>query len=291
MKYPHERFEFSAMPQRPTWKLPGDARIAVYAVVNVEQWDIDRPVAREYVTSPAGVATVPNVPNWAWHEYGMRVGIWRLIDAFAQRKLRASAAINGAVCSGPDEPVAAGMRDADWPFMGHGFAQAPMHTVDDQRAVIQDTYDALHAYTGKKPLGWLGPGLHETLDTLDFLGEAGFRFVCDWPMDEHPVAMRTSGGDVYAMPYTMELSDLPMMVVHQHTSDVWLRRVIDQFDRLYDEGATQPRVMSMSVHPYIMGTPHRIKYFEIALDYILDKQDVWFTTAEEIYDWTISQPA
>jgi peptidoglycan/xylan/chitin deacetylase (PgdA/CDA1 family) len=290
MKYPHERFDFSAMPQRPAWKLPEDARVAVYAVVNVEQWDIDRPVAREYVTSPAGVATVPNVPNWAWHEYGMRVGIWRLIDAFAQRKLRASAAINGAVCNGPDERVAAGMRDAGWPFMGHGFAQAPMHTVDDQRAVIQDTYDALHAYTGNPPLGWLGPGLHETLDTLDYLGETGFRFVCDWPMDEHPVAMRTSSGDVYAMPYTMELSDLPMMVVHQHTSDVWLRRVIDQFDRLYDEGATQPRVMSMSVHPYIMGTPHRIKYFEIALDYILDKQDVWFTTAEEIYDWTVNQP-
>jgi peptidoglycan/xylan/chitin deacetylase (PgdA/CDA1 family) len=290
MKYPHERFEFSAMPSRPAWKLPKDARVAVYAVVNVEQWDIDRPVAREYVTSPAGVATVPNVPNWAWHEYGMRVGIWRLIDAFSQRKLKASAAINGAVCSGPDEAVAAGMRDAGWPFMGHGFAQAPMHTVDDQRAVIQDTFDALQAYTGKRPLGWLGPGLHETLDTLDYLAETGFRFVCDWPMDEHPVAMRTSGSDVYALPYTMELSDLPMMVVHQHTSDVWLRRVIDQFDRLYDEGATQPRVMSMSVHPYIMGTPHRIKYFEIALDYILGKQDVWFTTAEEIYDWTVSQP-
>jgi peptidoglycan/xylan/chitin deacetylase (PgdA/CDA1 family) len=287
VKSPHERFDYSAMPQRPAWKLPNGARIAVYVVVNVEQWDIDKPVAREYVTSPAGVATVPNVPNWAWHEYGMRVGIWRLIDALLSRRLKASAAINGAVCDGPGEPVAAGMRDVGWPFMGHGYAQAPLHTLDDQRAAIRKTYDVLRAYTGTAPLGWLGPGLHETLDTLDHLAEAGFRFVCDWPMDEHPVAMKTSGAPVYAMPYTMELSDLPMMVVHQHTSDVWLRRVVEQFDRLYNEGATQPRVMSMSVHPYIMGTPHRIGYFEAALDHILKQQGVWFTTAEEIYAWTV----
>jgi len=291
MKYPHERFDYSAMPERPAWKLPDGARVAVYTVVNVEEWNIDKPVAREYVTSPAGVVTVPNIPNWSWHEYGMRVGIWRLLDALSTRNLKASAAINGAVCDGPDAAVAAGMRDAGWPFMGHGYAQAPMHTVENQRAVIQQTYDVLKSYTGTPPLGWLGPGLHETLDTLDYLAETGFRFVCDWPMDEHPVAMRTPGATVYAMPYTMELSDLPMMVVHQHTSDVWLQRVVDQFDRLYDEGAKQPRVMSMSVHPYIMGTPHRIKYFEAALDHILKKSDVWFTTAEDIFAWTISQSA
>ncbi len=288
MKRPEQRFEYSAMPERPRWKLPGGAKIAVYTVVNVEEWDIEKPIAREYVTSPAGVVTVPNIPNWAWHEYGMRVGIWRLMDALGSRDLKASAAINARVCEGAGEPVARAMHEAGWRFIGHGYNQAALHTVEDQQENIRKSFEVLSEYTGIAPQGWLGPGLHGTLDTIDYLAEAGFKFVTDWPMDEHPVEISTSGGPMVALPYTMELSDLPMMVVHQHQSHVWLDRVVDQFDRLYQEGGEQPRVMSMSVHPYIMGVPHRIKYFEQALDHVLNHDDVWFATAEEIYEWFAS---
>ena len=285
MKLPHERFDFSAMPDRARWKLPNDARVAVYVVVNVEEWDIEKPVAREYVTSPAGVVTVPNVPNWSWHEYGMRVGIWRILDALGEREVRATVPINGRVCEGGGEPVARAMHAANWEFMGHGYAQAPMHIVDDQTVVIRKTFDVLKDYTGKAPKGWLGPGLQETIDTVDYLTEVGFKYVCDWPLDEHPLEMKTSSGPLVVMPYSFELSDLPMMVVHHHQSQVWLDRVKAQFDRLYKEGADQPRVMSMSVHPYIMGVPHRIGHFEAALDHIRSHDDVWFATGEEIYEW------
>jgi peptidoglycan/xylan/chitin deacetylase (PgdA/CDA1 family) len=290
MKRPEQRFDFSPMSQRKRWQLPEGKRVAVYTVVNVEEWDIEKPIAREYVTSPAGVVTVPNIPNWAWHEYGMRVGFWRLLEALQQRKLKASTAINARVCEGAGEPVAAAMRDAGWGFMGHGYHQLALHMVEDQKDNIQKSFDVLRAYTGTAPKGWLGPGLHQTLDTLDYLAEVGFKFVTDFPMDEQPVSMRTSSDPIVALPYTLELSDLPMMVVHQHESRVWQDRVIDQFDRLYQEGAEQPRVMSMSIHPYIMGVPHRIKYFEAAYDYMLGHDEVWFTTAEEIYDWYIANP-
>jgi peptidoglycan/xylan/chitin deacetylase (PgdA/CDA1 family) len=290
MKRPEQRFDFSAISQRKRWRLPEGKRLAVYTVVNVEEWDIEKPIAREYVTSPAGVVTIPNIPNWAWHEYGMRVGFWRLLEAFEQRNIRASTAINARVCEGQGEPVAAAMRDAGWGFMGHGYHQLAMHMVEDQKANIQKSFDALQAYTGTAPKGWLGPGLHQTLDTLDYLAEVGFKFVTDLPMDEQPVTMQTATDPVVALPYTLELSDLPMMVVHQHESRVWQERVVDQFDRLYREGAEQPRVMSMSIHPYIMGVPHRIKYFESAYDYMLQHDEVWFTTAEEIYDWYIANP-
>lgn len=285
MKRPEQRFEFSAITERPKWSLPDGKRIAVYTVVNIEQWDIEKPIAREYVTSPAGVKTVPNVPNWAWHEYGMRVGIWRLLDFFNQHRLRATTAINASVLSGAGEPVAQAMKAAGWEFMGHGFHQAALHTVEDQQDNIRRSFEALEQYTGRAPKGWLGPGLHQTLDTLDYLAEAGFKYVCDFPMDEQPVSMKTTSNPVIAMPYSMELSDLPMMVVHTHESKVWYDRVIDQFDRLYEEGREQPRVMSMSIHPYIMGVPHRLKHFEAAYKYMLSKDDVWFATAEEIYDW------
>jgi peptidoglycan/xylan/chitin deacetylase (PgdA/CDA1 family) len=290
MKRPEQRFDFSAMPTRKRWKLPEGKRMAVYTIVNVEEWDIEKPIAREYVTSPAGVATVPNIPNWAWHEYGMRVGFWRILDAFNERNLKASTAVNARVCEGAGEPVAAAMRDAGWGFMGHGYQQQAMHMVEDQRGNIQKSFDTLLSYTGTAPKGWLGPGLHQTLDTLDHLADVGFKFVTDFPMDEQPVSMKTSSEPIVALPYTLELSDLPMMVVHQHQSRVWQERAIDQFDRLYLESAAQPRVMSMSIHPYIMGVPHRIKYFEAAYDHMLKHDDVWFTTAEEIYDWYIANP-
>jgi allantoinase len=290
VKRPEQRFDFSAISQRKRWRLPEGKRLAVYTVVNVEEWDIEKPIAREYVTSPAGVVTVPNIPNWAWHEYGMRVGFWRLLEAFEQRNIRASTAINARVCEGAGEPVAAAMRDAGWGFMGHGYHQQALHMVEDQKDNIHKSFDALQAYTGTAPKGWLGPGLHQTLDTLDYLAEVGFKFVTDLPMDEQPVTMQTTTDPVVALPYTLELSDLPMMVVHQHESRVWQERVVDQFDRLYREGAEQPRVMSMSIHPYIMGVPHRIKYFESAYDYMLQHDEVWFTTAEEIYDWYIANP-
>lgn len=289
MKRPYERFEYSALPQRKPLTFPNGARIAVYIMVNIEEWDIEKPIAREYVPSPAGVATVPNIPNWSWHEYGMRVGIWRIMDALAKHNLRANATINARVCEGAGEPVARAMLDAGWDFMGHGYAQAALHTVEDQREIIQKSFDILKNYTGKAPKGWLGPGLHETLDTLDYLAEVGFKYVCDWPMDEHPFDMQTSAGPITAMPYSFELSDLPMMVVHAYESEEWLRRTKDQFDRLYQEGAVQPRVLSMGIHPYIMGVPHRIKYFEAAIDYMLKKKDVWFTTADGIYDWFKSE--
>jgi peptidoglycan/xylan/chitin deacetylase (PgdA/CDA1 family) len=177
------------------------------------------------------------------------------------------------------------MLDAGWEFMGHGYHQAAMHTITNQRASIRDSFQILSDYAGRAPKGWLGPGLHETLETLDYLSEVGFKYVTDWPMDEQPVTMDAASGPVVAMPYTMELSDLPMMVVHLHESRVWQERAIAQFDRLYAESENQPRVMSMSIHPYIMGVPHRIGHFEAAYDHMLGHEDVWFATAEEIYDW------
>ena len=143
MKLPHERFDYSAMPQREPVRFPNGERVALYLVVNVEEWNIEKPVAREYVTSPAGVVTVPNVPNWSWHEYGMRVGIWRVMEALATRGLKANAAINARVCEGAGEPVARAMLEAGWDFMGHGYAQAPMHVVENQQEVINKSFNRI----------------------------------------------------------------------------------------------------------------------------------------------------
>ena len=288
MRHPRDRFDYSAIPHRPPLRLPKGARIAVWTIVNIEEWDIERPMARQYLTAPQGVATVPDVPNWAWHEYGMRVGFWRLLDALAKRKIRATTAINAQVCQAY-EPVARAMLDAGWEFMGHGVVQGAMHLLPDQRAAIRRAIEILTAFTGARPKGWLGPGLTETWETLDLLAEEGIEYVSDWVDDDQPYDIKTTAGRLVSVPYTLELNDIPMMVIQHHTSRAWLERARDQFDRLYAEGAQNPRVMAMAVHPYISGAPHRIKYFEAVYDYIGKHKGVWLTTGAEICDWYKSQ--
>ena len=283
MRLPRDRFDYSPLPARPAWKLPKGARIAVWTIVNIEDWDIEKAMARQYLPAPQGVATAPDVPNWAWHDYGMRVGFWRLLEALHKRKIRATTAINAHVVQSY-EPVARAMLDAGWEFMAHGVVQGAMHLLPDQRKAIRQALELLEKFTGKRPKGWLGPGLTETWETLDYLRAEGIEYVSDWVNDDQPYEIRTQSGPLVSVPYTLE-NDIPMMVVQHHTSSEWLRRATDQFDRLYAEGAKNPRVMALAVHPYISGVPHRIKYFEAVYDYMRKKPGVWMTTGEEIYEW------
>jgi allantoinase len=283
VKLPGERFDYTPIGARPPFKLPKGARIAVWTIVNIEEWDIEKPMARQYLTAPQGVATVPDVPNWAWHDYGMRVGFWRLFEALGKRKIPATTAINANVCRSYPL-VAQAMRDVGWEFMGHAVKQGALHTVPDQRSVIRESVALIREFTGKKPKGWLGPGLTETWETPEILVEEGIEYVSDWVNDDLPYEIKTASGPLVSIPYTIELNDITMMVIQHQVSSEWLQRAKDQFDRLYAEGAKTPRVMALAVHPYISGVPHRIKYFEAVYDYIRKHKGVWMTTGEEIYE-------
>ena len=278
------RTPYQPIVDRPKLKLPGGARVAVWVIVNIENWLPDGPMTRTILSPPMGQPLLPDVPNWAWHEYGMRVGYWRFMDVLGSRGIKATLALNGTVCRVYERACAAA-RDAGWEFMGHGFVQRPMHKVDDQLASIKDTIDIIRNFTGRAPRGWESPGLTETLDTLDHLAAAGIEYVCNWPFDDLPVEMRTKSGPIVSLPYPVEVNDVVMSAVQQQPSDEILRRGRDTFDRLYKEGASIPRVMAISIHPYLAGVPHRIKYLEALLDHILERPDVVLMTGEEILDW------
>jgi peptidoglycan/xylan/chitin deacetylase (PgdA/CDA1 family) len=286
---PRERFDYSPIASRRPWKLPRRARIAVWTIVNIEEWNIEKAMPRQYLATPQGVAVIPDVPNWAWHEYGMRVGFWRLLEALRRRKIRATTSINAHVCESYP-PVARAMLDAGWEFMGHGVVQGAMHLLPDQRAAIRESIRIIEAFTGRRPKGWLGPGLTETWETLDLLREEGIAYVSDWVNDDQPYEIRTAAGPLVSVPYSIELNDIPVMVTQHHQAREWVQRCRDQFDRLYREGARNPRVMAIACHPYISGTPHRIRYFEAVYDYIRRHPGVWLATGEEIYEWYTANP-
>src|SRR5262249_36199796 len=128
--------------------------------------------------------------------------------------------------------------------------------------------DSLERFAGKRTVGWLGPGLTQTYDTPELLVAAGVKYIGDWVYDDEPTVIRTANGSLVTLPYTVELNDIPMMIVQHHESDYLLKRAIDQFDRLYAEGKERAKIMALAIHPYISGQPHRIKYLEAIYDYV-----------------------
>lgn len=279
-----DRAPYEAFIDRPRLQLPDGARVAVWFIVNVEEWAVERPMPRRVLTPPMGDPLMPDLPNWAWHEYGMRVGFWRLLEALRRRGLRATFAVNGNVVNSYPR-IAEAALEAGWEFMGHGFVQRPMHQLEDQPAAIAATVEAIRGFTGTPPRGWESPGLTETEDTLDHLRAAGIDYVANWPIDDLPSALQTRHGPILQVPYTLETNDIVVHAVQQLPSDAFMQRCIAQFDQLHLDGASNARVMAISLHPYLTGVPHRFGYFEKALDHILARPEVAWMTGAEIADW------
>jgi allantoinase len=281
---PRERCDYSAIVDRPPLKLPGGARMIVWTIVNLEVWDISKPMARQVLPAPTGVPLLPDVPNWSWHEYGMRVGVWRFFDLYKKLGIAPTLSINARVCE--DYPrVAQQAKDAGWEFMGHAYEQGPIHKEADQKAMIARSMGGIEKFTGKRPVGWLGPGLTQTYETPELLAAAGIKYIGDWVYDDEPTEIATANGPLVTLPYTVELNDIPMMLVQHHESEYFTRRCTDTFDRLYQEGEHRAKIMAIAIHPYISGQPHRIKYLEAVYDHIAAHSGVLHWNGAEILEW------
>jgi len=281
---PRERVPYSAIVDRPPLKLPGNARLVVWTIVNLEVWDIGGPMARQVLPAPTGVPLLPDVPNWSWHEYGMRVGFWRFHELYQRLAIRPTLAINARVCA--DYPrVAEACRDAGWEFMGHSYQQGPIHKEEDQPGMIKRSLDTIERFTGKRPVGWLGPGLTQTYDTPDHLAAAGIKYIGDWVYDDEPTEIRTAHGPLITLPYTVECNDIPVIIVQHHEGAYWTQKCVDAFDRYYAEGARRAKIMAIAIHPYISGQPFRIKYLEQVYEYVNRHPDVLHWNGEQILDW------
>jgi peptidoglycan/xylan/chitin deacetylase (PgdA/CDA1 family) len=287
---PTDRIAYSPVATRPPLTLPGTARMVVWVIVNVEEWNPLETMPRTVLTPPAGGSPMPDIPNWAWHEYGNRVGFWRMLEVFDEAKIPGVLAINGSAIR-RYEPIARAALDRGWEFMGHGFGQKNMQKVENEREDIVKTREAVRAFTGRPPRGWLGPGLTETWETPDILVEEGFDYVADWVLDDQPVRLKTRTQPIVSVPYTQECNDVAMMLIQHHPAAEYRQRAMDQFDQIYKDSAKSARIMALVVHPYIMGAPHRLRYFEEALRHIRGHDDVLFWTGERIYEWYVAATA
>jgi peptidoglycan/xylan/chitin deacetylase (PgdA/CDA1 family) len=280
----HGRFPYSPIIDREPLRWPNGARVAVWIIPNIEHFLFDRPATRN---TDGGLNLNPDVLNYSWRDYGVRVGIWRMMEIMERRGFKGTVALNSDVCKHYPRIIEEGNK-LGWEWMGHGRTNSELinkQSPAQERALIKEVVQTITKSTGKPPRGWLSPALSETVNTLDVLAEHGIQYVCNWVNDEQPYAMRVKKGSMISMPYSSEINDIPAMLGHHRSGEEFAQMIRDQFDVLYEDGSKTGRVMSICLHPFLVGVPHRARHFEQALSHIKSRSGAWITTGGEIVDY------
>jgi allantoinase len=276
-----DRYDYSPIISRKPLKWPNNAKVALVVAPNIESFHIDK------VIPGAPSSQLPDVTGYALRDYGSRIGVFRMMDVLDKRGIRATVLLNSDVCAHHPAIIEEGNK-RKWEWLGHGVTnniRINQYPPEEERAVIRQIKETIAAATGKAPRGWLGPGGgDQSLNTLDHLAAEGFDYTCDWGVDDQPVAIRVRSGRMIGIPYQQGLNDIRVMLHGGLPPNDWLQMVCDQFDTLYAEGGTQPRVMTLPLHPFVIGLAFRIKYLDKALEYISAREGVWKTTGGEIAD-------
>lgn len=275
-----DRFDYSAIVDRPKITWPGNARLAVWVAPNIEHW--------EYL--PLSRPNRPDIPHYARNDYGNRIGFWRMLEVFEKNEIRPCCCLNIAILEHFPE-IKQAMIDADWLYMAHGiYNSRPIYgfSVEDERAYWADFIATLHRHTGKRLKGRLGGGGGYTENTDDLMAEAGCLYHTSWIIDDQPVPIKVKGGQKFVyVPYSGQTNDAIIMFDNRET-DSFFARIKDQFDTLYREGEQSGRVMCIALHPHMIGRPSAAKYLDQIFKYIRAHDGVWMTTADEIAEHYIT---
>jgi len=277
----HDRYPYSPIQGRPTYRWPNGAGLAVYVAINLEIFVFGEGLGAEL--APGGPQ--PDVLNYAWRDYGNRVGAWRMIELLDALNLPASVLVNSdlyAECPGLVEAFRARGDE----IVGHGRTNSERQGVlgeADEAALIDEATKILMREEGKAPKGWLGPWISESRVTPDLLAERGYTYLLDWAMDDQPVFMDTRAGRILAVPYPQEINDIPQIVARKIEAPAFADLIVDQFDEMLQQARAEPLVMGIALHPYVMGQPHRLRHLRRALAHVAERRaEVWLTSAGAI---------
>lgn len=277
----HDRYDYEPLPMRPVFSWPEGKRLAVCICNNIEVFSF-----LDGLGSDSASVTAPQTTrNYAWRDYGNRVGQWYLFDLLDEFGVPAAHNFNSLLfetCPQIAERILARGDE----FVGHGRTNAERQDVldeADERRLIETATSQMTAYLGRKPAGWLGPYLTQTPVTLDLLKEAGYEYVLDWPADDQPFWMRTRSGSILSVPYSIEVNDSPTMVFRQQGAEDFEKLMIDQFDEMLLQSAKWPLVYTIVLHPFVIGHPYRLRALRRALAHIMARRDeIWITTPGEV---------
>jgi peptidoglycan/xylan/chitin deacetylase (PgdA/CDA1 family) len=276
-------YPYIPISERKPFTWPNGAKLALWVIPNIEFFHLDDPmpgVNNERVAH----AQIPNVRNWALRDYGNRVGVWRFFDVLARHGIRATAALNSDICDYHPQIVARAV-ELGWDFMGHCQTNAKrLNEIppEREREAIHATLTRIEKATGRKVAGWLGAGLAETWNTLDYLVDEGVQYVADWTCDDLPFRMTIGNRTLFSIPYSLQVNDTTQFFNQKATFEDFEKLTRAQFDCLYAEAGDVPRVMAIAIHPFVSGVPHWIGALDRALAHICAHEGVWRATGSEI---------
>lgn len=280
----HGRYAYTPITQRADYTWPGGKRLAVYIGLNLEHFAFGEGLGAEL----AAGGPQPDVLNYAWRDYGNRVGAWRMRDMFDALDLPVSVLANSAMYAYAPDLMAA-FRDRGDEVVGHGRTNSERQSVLDRDQEAELIAEATEILTGAEevaPKGWLSPWIAESLHTPDLLAEAGYGYTLNWCMDDQPVWMQTSAGRLLAIPYPQEVNDIPSIVARKDGAADFADMIIDNIDEMLEQSAQQPLVMGIALHPYLVGQPYRLRHLRRALTHIVNRRDeIWVTRSGAIHDY------
>jgi peptidoglycan/xylan/chitin deacetylase (PgdA/CDA1 family) len=288
-------YDRSPLPARPVLRWPDGARVALCVIVSLEHVELAPPPGT--ITSPSAVYGGPWPRIWdsaevSHHEYGNRVGVFRVMELLQRFSLPATIALDAALVQVAPRLVEY-LVERDCEFAGHGIAASRLISEEmpeaDERDLIATSLDVLEAATGARPAGWLGADYGESTRTVRLLAEAGVRYVCDWPNDEQPYPMKVPAGHIVSLPVAVELDEVFTHRGRFIPTPRWADMVTDAFDRLYRDGEATGRLLVLNLHPWVIGQPFRIRELERALGHIAGHAGVWSAKGAEIVDWYDAQ--
>jgi allantoinase len=280
-----ELYDYLPSIDRPRISWPGGARIAVWVAPNIEHYEYEPPI------NPIRPATPRPSPDLTWltlRDYGNRAAVWRMMEVMDRYAVRGSVSLNVGVCDHYPEIIEACVARG-WELFSHGVYNTRYlygMDADQQRALIADARDTIFRVSGQPLSGWLSPALSNNVDTLDLLAEAGILYTADLMHDDQPLPVKVRSDKKFiSVPYSLEINDYTCLVQKRLTPRRYTEIIKDQFDQLYEEGADNPRVMCIPLHPWLIGLPHRIREFDETLRYITRHDKVWMATGREIAQW------
>jgi peptidoglycan/xylan/chitin deacetylase (PgdA/CDA1 family) len=282
MKLPrHGRYDYVPIHKRPVYDWPEGKRLAVFFCNNIEFFAFRAGIGSD----STGEVSPQNQRNYAWRDYGNRVGIWSYFDLLDEFGLPGAHNVNSAVLE-ECPAIVERMNARGDEYVGHGRTNSERQDVlweEDEARLIAECTEVVTRLSGKKPTGWLGPYLAQTGVTLDLLKEAGYRYCMDWALDDQPIWMKTRSGPILSVPYPIELNDSPSLVFRRHTGRMFEEMLIDQFDEMLEQSRKYPLVYSVALHPFIVGQPFRLRALRRAIRHIMERRDdIWVTTPGEI---------
>lgn len=272
----HDRYDYTAISQRADYTWPQNRRLAVYFALNLEHFAFGEGLGAQLV--PGGLE--PDVLNYAWRDYGNRVGVWRLLDLFNQFNLPLAALVNAEMYDYCPEVMAA-FRDRGDEIIAHGRTNSELQgdlAEAEEQALIAETTQTITQTEGVAPQGWLGPWISQSWHTPDLLQEAGYTYLLDWACDDQPIWFQTRSGRILAVPYPQEINDIPAIAVRRVSATEFTDMIIDNFDEMLYQSQQQPLVFGIALHAYIVGQPFRLRQLRRALEHIAQhRKQIWLT--------------